>query len=228
MNVRCSRLLAIFSLLFFLLAPLSAQRPAEEPSLPATVGSLDVNPRLHWDVPLPDLSVGLPEFENLRPVPSRPDPVPPIGIVLQRNILQQLVPSAGFIFMGRVISVGNSLTVWPQRSATAITFQVEHALLGTSSGRVLTIHEWGGLWDRGERYRVGERVLLFLYAPSKLGFTSPVAGALGRFTVNPQDQIDLTGIHASLWARSRSFSGKPVIAYSDFALAVQQFRGGTR
>jgi hypothetical protein len=65
-----------------------------------------------------------------------------------------------------------------------ITFRVEQAIRGTRSGQVLTIREWAGLWNSGERYRPGERVLLFLYSPSKLGLTSPVGGASGRFAVD--------------------------------------------
>ncbi|MGA7930571.1 MAG: hypothetical protein WCA20_31815 [Candidatus Sulfotelmatobacter sp.] len=57
---------------------------------------------------------------------------------------------------------------------------------GTSPGQSLTIQEWAGLWTSGERDRVGERVLLFLYSPSKSGLTSPVAGAMGRFAMDSQ------------------------------------------
>jgi hypothetical protein len=67
---------------------------------------------------------------------------------------------------------------------TQITFRVEQAIRGTRSGQVLTIREWAGLWNSGERYRPGERVLLFLYSPSKLGLTSPVGGSSGRFAVD--------------------------------------------
>ncbi|MGA8618051.1 MAG: hypothetical protein WB660_05965 [Candidatus Sulfotelmatobacter sp.] len=62
---------------------------------------------------------------------------------------------------------------------------------GASIGEKLTIHEWAGLWTRGERYRVGERVLLFLYSPSRLGLTSPVAGAIGRFAIDSEGKIVL-------------------------------------
>src|SRR5215469_13463488 len=42
----------------------------------------------------------------------------------------------------------------------------------------------------GERYRTGERVFLFLYPASKLGLTSPVAGATGRWAVRRDDKVD--------------------------------------
>lgn len=46
-----------------------------------------------------------------------------------------------------------------------------------------------GLWEAGERYRRGERVVLFLYPPSKLGLTSPVEGPSGHLVVDSGGQI---------------------------------------
>jgi len=53
-----------------------------------------------------------------------------------------------------------------------VTFHIESGLRGATAGRNLTINEWIGLWSSGQRYAVGERVLLFLYPKSKLGLTS--------------------------------------------------------
>ena len=93
---------------------------------------------------------------------------------------------------------------------------------GTSAGRDLTIHEWAGLWTRGERYRVGERVLLFLYSPSKLGLTSPVAGPIGRFAVNSGGEIVMTPQHVNILATDPILRGRTVAPYSDFAGAVRR------
>lgn len=108
--------------------------------------------------------------------------------------VQWLARGAGTIFTGTVTSVQRS----PARregslETMLITFRVTHALRGTRPGRDLTIREWSGLWGAGERYRVGERVLLFLYRPSKLGLTSPVAGPQGRFAVDEQGRVILQG-----------------------------------
>jgi hypothetical protein len=65
-----------------------------------------------------------------------------------------------------------------------ITFRVEQAIRGTRAGQILPIREWAGLWNSGEPYHVGERLLLFLNSPSTLGLTSPVGGAAGRFAVD--------------------------------------------
>src|SRR5690349_12117573 len=94
--------------------------------------------------------------------------------------LQRLTSSAGYIFVGRVKSV-HYIPARPGHVPTVtVRFQVEQGLRGVRGGSVLTIRQWAGLSDAGARYRTGERLLLFLYRPSKLGLTSPVAGAQGR------------------------------------------------
>jgi len=101
--------------------------------------------------------------------------------------LRLLSRSSGYIFAGTVLAVervaqNESDTV----TTVKITFRVEQAIRGTHFGQVLTIREWAGLWNSGEHYRPGERLLLFLYSPSKLGLTSPVGGPLGRFDVDSE------------------------------------------
>ena len=100
---------------------------------------------------------------------------------------------------------------------------------GTSAGQSLTIHEWAGLWISGERYRVGERVLLFLYSPSKLGLTSPVAGGIGKFSVDAQGRIVMNAMQAATVAVDPVLAvrtgGKSVVLYADFAQAVQRSGG---
>jgi hypothetical protein len=73
-----------------------------------------------------------------------------------------------------------------------ISFQVEQAVRGVRAGQVLTIQEWSGLWTSRERYRVGQRMLLVRYPPSKLGLTSPVGGAEGRFAVDKDSSVVLS------------------------------------
>ncbi len=100
-----------------------------------------------------------------------------------------LTRSSGYIFAGTVKSVDR---VTPKGDAVAtvqISFHVDQAMRGVRTGQTLSIREWAGLWESGERYRPGERVLLFLYPPSKLGLTSPVQGLLGRFRIGPDGQV---------------------------------------
>jgi len=99
--------------------------------------------------------------------------------------------SSGYIFAGTVKSVER---VAPKGNGVAIVqinFHVDEGMRGVRTGQMLAIHEWAGLWQSGERYRPGERVLLFLYPPSKLGLTSPVRGPMGRFRIGPGGQIVL-------------------------------------
>ena len=137
---------------------------------------------------------------------------------------RQLVRSAGIIFSGHVISIGRAAgpSGRDNPAATTVTFQVEHAIRGTSGGQSLTIHEWAGLWPSGERYHVGERVLLFLYAPSKLGLTSPVAGSMGRFALGSRGEIVMNAQHLATFVADPLLGGKTIVSYADFALAVQR------
>jgi hypothetical protein len=99
--------------------------------------------------------------------------------------LHLLARNSAYIFDGTVLSVEPVPRNESDSAATIqITFRVEQAVRGTRLGQVLTIREWAGLWNSGERYHPGERLLLFLYSPSKLGLTSPVGGPSGRFAVD--------------------------------------------
>ena len=141
----------------------------------------------------------------------------------QRLVFRQLVRSAGIIFSGHVTFVGHAASPSrPDPACTTVRFQVENAIRGTAPGQTLTIHEWAGLWSSGERCRVGDRVLLFLYSPSKLGLTSPVSGPMGKFAMNSQGQVVLSGQHAATFAGDPVVGGKSVISYRDFALAVRR------
>jgi hypothetical protein len=100
-----------------------------------------------------------------------------------------LTRSAGYIFAGTVQSVDRVAPKGNGVTTVQISFHVDQAMLGVRAGQTLAIREWAGLWELGERYRSGERVLLFLYPPSKLGLTSPVRGPSGRFRIGPNGQV---------------------------------------
>jgi hypothetical protein len=149
-------------------------------------------------------------------------PVAPANPGLPQDVFQQLVRTAGIIFSGRVTAIGTAASSpGPEHAATSITFQVDHAIRGTLPNGSVTIHEWAGLWSRGEHYRVGERVLLFLYGPSKLGLTSPVAGPMGRFALDSQDRIVMSAAHIAAFAGNPILRGRPVVSYVEFALAMR-------
>jgi hypothetical protein len=98
--------------------------------------------------------------------------------------LRVLTQDSGYIFDGTVLSVQAVPNDDHDLATMQITFRVEQAIRGTRAGQILPIREWAGLWNSGEPYHVGERLLLFLYSPSTLGLTSPVGGAAGRFAVD--------------------------------------------
>ena len=223
MTGSCWRLLAIFSPIFFasiFLAPafLRGQDAAAD-RLPVSVP--EIAPALAPKLTPPRYSS--PIAPVWIPPPSLPRGHP---VVPERPVFPQLVRAAGIIFSGRVTSIGRAPSSPGQvSSSTTVTFQVEHAMRGTSPGQSLTIHEWGGLWTGGERYRVGEHVLLFLYAPSKLGLTSPVAGALGRFAMDSQGGVVLNAQHVATLAADPILGGKTMVPYAVFIQAVRRSSG---
>jgi len=151
---------------------------------------------------------------------------PEVGPVTSGTLaFEQIARVAGIIFSGCVTSIGQSAGLPGYETAsTTITFQVEQAMRGVSPGQSLTIHEWAGLWNSGERYRVGERVLLFLYSPSKLGLTSPVSGGLGRFTMDSRGMVLVSPRHAAALSGDLVLGGKTSLRYADFARAVERYR----
>ena len=139
--------------------------------------------------------------------------------------LRQLTRDSGYIFAGSVSTIERVAAKSSSDVATVrVTFLVEQGIRGVRTGQTLVIREWGGLWEQGERYRPGERVFLFLYRPSKLGLTSPVAGALGRFAVDKAGQINLQDPIASLDRDSAAprLRGRTRVSSGDFARAIRR------
>jgi len=136
--------------------------------------------------------------------PERPTPDPP-----QRPKTSPLTLHAGYIFEGTVKAVRR---MTPRRktgvATVQITFHVDKAIRGVHTGQSLVIHEWAELWESGDRYRAGERMLLFLYPPSKLGLTSPVGDAAGRFKVDDEGQVVLDPGRAETLAPDAATAGR--------------------
>jgi hypothetical protein len=208
----CWHLLAAFTLIL-VAAALRAQAPSTlTPALKQEFDPYYTAP--HWTPPP-------------QPLPTKSVVRYPIGIsppIPGSLAFSQIVQNAGMIFSGQVTAVGRGNG--PGLAATTVTFHVQQAIQGVSAGQSVTIREWAGLWTTGERYRVGERVFLFLYPPSKLGLTSPVAGNLGRFAVNSRGMVVLTPQHvAALLPDPVLGGGRTLIPSKDFALVVQRFGG---
>ena len=162
----------------------------------------------------------LPRFGPTPPEPGLPArPVLPPGAVG----FQQIAHAAGTIFSGTVSSITRHPTTRAQAVETvSITFHVERAIRGASPGMDLTVSQWMGLWSSGQRYRLGERVLLFLYPPSKLGLTSSVGAEIGRFRVDPLGRILLSAQQLSAFRADPLLAGKSRVTFNDLALAVQR------
>lgn len=109
---------------------------------------------------------------------------------LVRAIVNPVLSASGLIFCGTVLKIEHHNSDSSSSLATTkIFFRVDQAIRNVKRGQVLEVNEWAGLWQSGERYRPGERVLLFLYPPSKLGLTSPVGSGAGRFPLDRTGRV---------------------------------------
>jgi hypothetical protein len=103
----------------------------------------------------------------------------PVGPETAIDVLHQLSDKADVIFAGQVMAVRR-----PGNSVVEVEFRVDQAILGCSAGATYTLREWDGLWAvNGQRYRVGQRLLMLLHAPSAAGMSSPVGGLDGAIPI---------------------------------------------
>jgi hypothetical protein len=110
---------------------------------------------------------------------------------------KKMARTAGVVFSGTVLGVEASSARDQAVPAIQLKFRVERAIAGVEIGQVLTIREWAGAWSMHRPMHAGDHVLLLLYPPSSLRFTSPVSGALGQIA------LDATGTKVAA-PRSRS------------------------
>lgn len=206
----CSRLLALAFLILsplFLLSQTERANPASQVARDLPSDFALMSP--HWILPAAvEPTISVPRFPIASPGT--------IGFPL-------IARAAGMIFSGTVTAIKLHPANRGQSVETvAITFHIENALRGATPGSRLTILQWIGLWSSGQRYRVGERVLLFLYPRSKLGLTSCVAGPMGRFIIDRSGRILLSAQQFSAFRANSVLGGKSRARFSDFALAVRR------
>ena len=114
--------------------------------------------------------------------------------------LRSMTRRSGSIFAGRVVAIQYLRPHFSGEVATVrVTFRVERGIRGARTGRQFVLREWAALWNSGQRYSIGERVLLFLYPASRVGLTSPVGGERGRFRLDPKGQVILSAERAKLF-----------------------------
>lgn len=112
---------------------------------------------------------------------------------------KQLSRRAGMIFSGTVLSTSApSVRVDRTVSMVELSFRVEQAIAGVKPGEILSIHEWAGTWSALRSIRRGERILLFLYPPSRLGLTSPVGGPQGQIRLDVSTNASLPQLERAI------------------------------
>jgi hypothetical protein len=192
-------------------------------SVPAMVAgqagsSVRLPPRVLSEPESRQIDPGINVYRSRPPLHPLPRPLPLPGVFG----FPQFSREAGRIFSGTVTHIERRPATAGQSVETvAVTFHVENAVRGASPGQNLTIKQWIGLWSSGQRYRVGERVALFLYPNSKLGLTSTVGGSVGRFAVDRAGWVLLTAEHLAAFRGDPVLGGKSRARFGDFALAVR-------
>ncbi len=105
--------------------------------------------------------------------------------------------SAGMVFAGTVLSVETQPVGQGRPLPLILTkFRVDRAIAGVQPGQVLIAREWAGAWSMHHAMRSGQRVLIFLYPPSRLGLTSPVGGPLGQVALDSRGEIVQASVSA--------------------------------
>jgi hypothetical protein len=140
-----------------------------------------------------------------------------------------MVQAAGAIFSGVVTAVvphpaspGSGQSI----ATVSITFRVERSIRAAIPGTDVTISQWMGAWSGGQRYRIGERALLFLYPAGKLGLTSCVGGAMGRFRIDPAGRVLLSAQQLTAFHADPVLRGKSQVTFRDFSSAVDRASQG--
>lgn len=99
------------------------------------------------------------------------------------DALRAMEQMAGVIFSGQVTAVRREVGNDGGAGVVEIEFAVDDAVRGVSGGSY-TLREWAGLWPGDdEPFRVGQRFLMLLYAPSAAGLSSPVGGMDGAIPI---------------------------------------------
>jgi len=95
------------------------------------------------------------------------------------DILHQLSDKAEIVFAGQVLAIRR-----PSDGLVEVEFRVDQAIRGCTTGTPYILREWAGLWaGDNQRYRVGQRLLMLLHAPSAAGMSSPVSGLDGAIPI---------------------------------------------
>lgn len=129
-------------------------------------------------------------------------------------VTDKLARPAGMIFSGAVVRIERVAVSDGEPASIRITLRVEEALRGCTAGETIEFAEWAELWVRSDRYRVGQKLLLFLYPRNAAGISAPVAGEMGVFLVAPGGLLRLTPQQA--FFLSSQPGGRPSLGESPY------------
>lgn len=126
--------------------------------------------------------------------------------------LEQIISSAGFIFSGKITNV------WSERDAatgfivTYSTVAVDENVRGANTNR-FTFKQYGGTYQGlnvfaadMSYFTVGEEVVAFLYPLSKLGLTSPIGVAEGKWMVQRDPATGKKFVAGNMFSAKAQFS----------------------
>ncbi|WP_353072518.1 hypothetical protein [Tunturiibacter gelidiferens] len=106
------------------------------------------------------------------------------------DVLHEMSNRADVIFMGQVLAVRLPGGTGPASGIVEVDFRVDQAIRGCRASEPYVLREWGGLWaGNSQRYRVGQRLLMLLRAPSAAGLSSPVGGLDGAIPIRQSTSV---------------------------------------
>jgi hypothetical protein len=124
------------------------------------------------------LLILLPQSHSQQPLPQTVE-----------DALHNLSDAAGIVFLGEVIAIRPLPGSNGASGVVEIDFRIDQAIRNCTSNSTYTLREWAGLWAGGDqRYRIGQRLLIFLHTPGPTGISSPVGGMAGAIPVRAATQ----------------------------------------
>jgi len=116
--------------------------------------------------------------------------LPAWGDKIQPMNLRTLAESAGVIFQGECTAIKTGKDPDSNLTATWYTFRIVNGIKG-EIGEEYTLKQYGGtdgditVHAPTVQFKIGEKVILFLYGKSRIGFSTTVGMQQGKFSVEP-------------------------------------------
>jgi hypothetical protein len=128
---------------------------------------------------------------------------------------RQMARVSGMIFSGTVIEIDSqSVGKGAPLPLMLTTLRVDRAMVGVRAGEVLTVREWTGASSMRRTMTRGERLLIFLYPPSRLGLTSPVGGRFGQVALDARGEIVPANLRSNMLSGAEPTSAAEAVVNS--------------